>query len=218
VFVGHYSASFLGKAAAPRVPLWVFLLAAQLVDVAWAVFILLGIERFHLDPTLPSNPLVLDHMPYTHSLVATLGWAAVAGVAVAVAARGDAVRAAVATGCVVCSHWVLDVLVHRPDMTVVGPEPRLGFALWDRPLLAFAVEIACLVGAAAYAATRPHVGAGARRALARGVALLVVLQTATLLGPVPPSPSAMVLSLLATFVVVAWAAARAERRVTAATA
>ncbi len=145
MFVGHYSASFLGKAAAPRVPLWVFLLAAQLVDVAWAIFILLGVERFHLDPSLPSNPLVLEHMPYTHSLVATVAWALAAGAVVAVATRGDALRAAVATALVVCSHWVLDVLVHRPDMTLTGGEPRLGLALWNFPLLAFAVEIACLI-------------------------------------------------------------------------
>ena len=214
MFVGHYSASFLGKAAAPRVPLWVFLLAAQLVDVAWAVFILLGVERFHLDPTLSSNPLVLDHMPYTHSLVATVGWALAAGAVVAVATRGDAPRAAIATGLVVCSHWLLDVLVHRPDMTLAGGEPRLGLALWNLPLLAFVVEIACLAGAAAWAATRPHVGADERRAVARGVGALVVLQVFTLLGPVPPSPTAMVLSVLATFVLVTWAAARAERRIT----
>jgi hypothetical protein len=193
----------------------VLLLAAQLVDVAWAAFILLGIERFHLDPSLPSNPLVLDHMPYTHSLVATVGWAALAGVAVAATVRGDAVRAAVATALVVCSHWALDVIVHRPDMTVLGPEPRLGLALWNRPVLAFVVEIACLVGAAAYAATRPHVGAEARRAVARGVAVLVVLHTFSVLGPVQPSLTAMVLSVLTTFAAVAWAAARAERRVTA---
>lgn len=212
MFVGHYSASLLGKAVAPRVPLWVLLLAAQLVDVAWAIFILVGIERFHLDASLPSNPLVLDHMPYTHSLVATVGWALAAGAVVAVTARGDALRAAAVTGLVVCSHWVLDVLVHRPDMTLVGSEPRLGLALWNQPLLAFVVEIACLVGAAAWTATRPHVGIAERRALARGVGILVVLQIFTLLGPVPPSPTAMVLSVLATFVLVTWAAARVERR------
>src|SRR5689334_6249769 len=117
MFVGHYGASFLGKAAAPRVPLWVLLLAAQLVDVAWAVFILLGIERFHLDPSLPSNPLVLEHMPYTHSLVGTVAWAALAAGLVAASARfGDGRRAAVVTALVVASHWALDVLVHRADM------------------------------------------------------------------------------------------------------
>jgi len=211
MFVGHYSASFLGKAAAPRVPLWILLLAAQLVDVAWAIFILLGVEHFHLDPTLPTNPLVLDHMPYTHSLLGTLAWAALGGAIVVLAGFGKT-RAAVVTGLVVCSHWVLDVLVHRPDMTLVGSDAPFGLALWNRPVLAFVVEIAVLVGAAGFAMTRSGVGAAERRAVVRGVGVLVVLQIFTTFGPIPPSPTAMVLSVLATFLLIAWGAARMERR------
>lgn len=210
MFVGHYSASFLGKAAAPRVPLWIFILAAQLVDVAWAVFILTGIERFHLDPTLPSNPLVLEHMPYTHSLVATLVWAAVAAAAV-VAAGYSSGRAALAVATVVTSHWLLDVLVHRPDMTITGGEPKLGLGLWNQPTLAFALEILFLAGAAAIYTTTARVGEQTRSAVFRGVLILIAVQTATMYGPIPPSPTALVLSVLATFIVVTWLTARAER-------
>lgn len=210
MFVGHYSASFLGKAAAPRVPLWIFILAAQLVDVAWAVFILTGIERFHLDPTLPSNPLVLDHMPYTHSLVATLAWAAVAAVAVSAAGYGST-RAALAVAAVVTSHWLLDVLVHRPDMTIAGSEPKLGLGLWNQPTLAFAIEILFLAGAAAIYTTKARVDDQTRSAIFRGVLILIAIQTATMYGPIPPSPTAMVLSVLTTFIVVTWLTARAER-------
>ncbi|MEO6028675.1 MAG: hypothetical protein ABIR79_17565, partial [Candidatus Binatia bacterium] len=183
----------------------------QLVDVAWAIFILLGVEHFHLDPALPSNPLVLDHMPYTHSLLGTLAWAALGGAIVVLAGFGKT-RAAVVTGLVVCSHWVLDVLVHRPDMTLVGSDAPFGLALWNRPVLAFVVEIAVLVGAAAFAVTQSRVGEAERRAVVRGVGVLVLLQIFTTLGPVPPSPTAMVLSVLATFLLVAWGAARMERR------
>ena len=210
MFVGHYSASFLGKAAAPRVPLWVFILAAQLVDVAWAIFILTGIERFHLDPALPSNPLVLEHMPYTHSLVATLAWAALAAAAVTAAGYGSA-RAAFAVAAVVTSHWLLDVLVHRPDMTITGGEPKLGLGLWNQPTLAFAVEILFLAGAAAIYTTTARPDEHTRRAVFRGVMILIALQTATMYGPIPPSPTALVLSVLTTFIVVTWLTARAER-------
>lgn len=210
MFVGHYSASFLGKAAAPRVPLWIFVLAAQLVDVAWAVFILTGIERFHLDPTLPSNPLVLEHMPYTHSLVATLAWAVLAAVAVTAAGYGSA-RAAIAVAAVVTSHWLLDVLVHRPDMTIAGGEPKLGLGLWNQPTLAFALEILFLAGAAAIYTTTARADERTRSTVFRGVLILIALQTATMYGPIPPSPTALVLSVLTTFIVVTWLTARAER-------
>jgi membrane-bound metal-dependent hydrolase YbcI (DUF457 family) len=210
MFVGHYSASFVGKAYAPRVPFWVLLLAAQLVDVAWASFVLLGIERFHLDPSLPSNALVLDYMPFTHSLVATLAWAGLA--AVLVSARPDFAtgRAARIVALVVCSHWLLDVLVHRPDMTLWG-EPRFGLALWDRPVLAYVVEIGCLAGAAAFYATSGRVGADERRLLVRSVAALVLLQTFSVLGPAPTAPTALVLTTLGVFLVIPCVAARLER-------
>jgi hypothetical protein len=210
MFVGHYSASFLGKAAAPRVPLWIFVLAAQLVDVAWAIFILTGIERFHLDPTLPSNPLVLDHMPYTHSLVATLAWATAAAIAVIAAGYGST-RAAFAVAAVVTSHWLLDVLVHRPDMTITGGDPKLGLGLWNQPTLAFALEVLFLAGAAAIYTTTARPDEKTRRAVFRGVLILIALQTATTYGPIPPSPTALVLSVLTTFLVVTWLTARAER-------
>jgi len=211
MFVGHYGASFVGKAFAPRVPFWALLLAAQLVDVAWAVLILLGIERFHLDPTLASNPLVLDYMPYTHSLVATAAWGGLAAAGVLALLRIHSARAAVVVALVVGSHWVLDVLVHRPDMTLWGGA-RLGLALWDRPLAAYLVEIAFLVAAAAFYGAHAHVDADERRMLVRSVGALVLFHTASVLGPAPPSATALVLSVLTTFLLIAWAAARIERR------
>ena len=56
---------------APRTPLFALFVAVQLVDILWASFILAGVEHAALDPSLASNALVLYHMPYTHSLLAT---------------------------------------------------------------------------------------------------------------------------------------------------
>ena len=211
MFVGHYSSAFVGKAFAPRVPLWVLLTAAQLVDVGWAVLVLFGIERFALDPALPSNPLVLEYMPFTHSLVGAVAWGVLGGaIVLAIPRLGGTLGAALVVGLVVVSHWLLDLVVHRPDLTLFGGEPKLGFALWNLPLVAFAVEIGLLVAAAALYANRCP--APIRRVVARGVVLLVVLQTVTMLGPVPPSTTALVVSMLVTFSALAWAAARAERR------
>jgi hypothetical protein len=213
VFVGHYSASLVGKALDPSVPLWVLLLAAQLVDVAWVVLVLLGIERLTLDPTLASNPLVLEHMPYTHSLAGTVVWAALAAaLVVRTPVLGGTVRGAAIAAAVVLSHWVLDLLVHRPDLTLLGPEPRLGLGLWDHPLAAFVLEIGVLAGAAAFYARRRTLGPAARRALAVGVGALAFLQAVTVLGPAPDSVTALVLTTFTIFIAVAYGAARAERR------
>ena len=50
----------------------------------------------------------------------------------------------------------LDLLVHRPDLTLAGDPPKLGLGLWNIPLLEMPLEIALTLGAtvAAFAAPR----------------------------------------------------------------
>src|SRR5438093_7736613 len=75
MFVGHYGVSFAAKKVDPSIPLWVLFIAVQLLDVTWAPFVLLGIEKVRIVPGITaSNPLDLYYMPYTHSLAAALLW------------------------------------------------------------------------------------------------------------------------------------------------
>src|SRR5207247_8939229 len=79
MFVGHYGVTCGAKKAEPAIPLWVLVIAVQLLDVLWAPFVLLGIEKVRIVPGFTaSNPLDLYYMPYTHSLVAAIGWSVVA--------------------------------------------------------------------------------------------------------------------------------------------
>src|ERR1700694_3704481 len=79
MFIGHYGPSFAIKAIRPAIPLWLLFIAVQLVDVAWAVLVLVGMEKVRIVPGITaSNPLDLYYMPYTHSLVAAILWAAAA--------------------------------------------------------------------------------------------------------------------------------------------
>src|ERR1700687_547968 len=79
MFIGHYGPSFAIKAIRPAIPLWPLFIAVQLVDVAWAVLVLLGMEKVRIVPGITaSNPLDLYYMPYTHSLVAAALWAVAA--------------------------------------------------------------------------------------------------------------------------------------------
>jgi hypothetical protein len=80
VFIGHYGPSFAIKARRPAMPLWLLFIAVQLVDVAWAVLVLLGVEKARIVPGITaSNPLDLYYMPYTHSLVAAGLWSVATG-------------------------------------------------------------------------------------------------------------------------------------------
>jgi len=114
MFVGHYGVSFAAKRVAPTIPLWALFVAVQLLDVFWAPFILLGIEKVRIVPGITaSNPLDLYYMPYTHSLLAALLWSAGALLVYRLFARWSPVgKAAFVVALAVFSHWILDFLVH----------------------------------------------------------------------------------------------------------
>lgn len=208
MLAGHYSAAFLAKAVAPRLPLWSLALAVQFVDVLWALCVLLGIEHLRIDPSLASNPLDLQHMPYTHSLVGALGWAALAAGAGWAWLR-DA-RAALVLGAAVASHWLADWLVHRPDLLLWPGSAKHGLALWNLPAVALTLELALLAASAwLWLRTRP-VAAGVRRRAWTLVGTLAAVQIVFTFAPPPLGPAAVAVSGLALFGAVVWGAWRVE--------
>jgi hypothetical protein len=216
MMMGHYSAAFLAKRFAPALPLWLAFVAVMLVDIAWACFIVIGVERVSFDATLASNPLVLEHMPYTHSLAANLAWAALAFFAVRVWLGSRA--ASLAAGLAVLSHWFADLLVHRPDLTLAGGGTfgKLGFALWNQPWLALALELGLLAAAAHVCVTGDGPLRAARPRLAWLVGGMAALQAGMLVAGAAPATSVagFAASSLALFallpVLAAWAARPGE--------
>ncbi len=148
MFVGHYGVSFAAKKAEPGIPLWVLFIAVQLLDVLWAPFVLLGIEKVRIVPGITaSNPLDLYYMPYTHGLLAAIGWSVVAVLAYRFAVRSASPRTAAIVGLAVFSHWVLDFLVHRPDLPLYDNTAKVGLGLWNLPAVALGLEALLLFGA-----------------------------------------------------------------------
>jgi hypothetical protein len=139
--------SFAAKRVDRTVPLWVLFLAVQFLDVLWAPCILLGIEKVRITPGITaSNPLDLYYMPYTHSLVAALLWSGVGGLAYHFIARPARKQASAVVGGAVFSHWILDFVVHRPDLPLYDDSAKVGLGLWNLPALAFGLEAALLFG------------------------------------------------------------------------
>ncbi|GMM94254.1 hypothetical protein [Qipengyuania sp. MTN3-11] len=150
MFIGHWAPAFVAGAVSPESPrLGTLFIAAQLVDWAFVAFALTGIEGLRIVPGITAmNPLDLYHMPYTHSLLGTAVFAALFGLIVGAGLR-NAVAGTLA-GAVVLSHWFLDLLVHRPDLTLAGGDSRFGWGLWNRPLIEMPLELILLCGAFAW--------------------------------------------------------------------
>ena len=212
MFVGHYAAAFAAKAIEPRTPMWTLIGAAQLVDIGWAVFIMTGIERASIDPALPGSPLVLEHMPWTHSLPMAIAWSIGAAVLVKLLLRLP-IWASAVIGLTVFSHWLLDWLVHRPDLELwIGGE-KVGLALWNYPVPEQAIEIGLLgIGAAMWVATRKTLSQKAWPAIAFLFALICIQILPMLMPAQPAGPvgAAFAAQALAVYLIAAGAAALTE--------
>ena len=182
MFIGHWAPA-LAIAARPKAPaLGLLFIAAQLVDWAFFGLLIAGVEHMRVTPGISAmNPMDLYHMPYTHSLLGSLLFGGAAA-AVIWAVTKDR-TAALLTGAVVLSHWFLDLLVHVPDLTLAGSPPKLGFGLWNYPMLEIPLELGITFGAL-WLYVRAKRPAPLRIAVLAGVLLL--LQAVNWFGPVEP--------------------------------
>ncbi len=207
MFAGHVAAALAIARAERRVNVGAFVGAALLLDIALWLFVLLGWESLTIPADFASTHQPQFVFPYSHGLAAGLVWSclAAAGAWAVYRRLGTArARAAVLMAAAVFSHWLLDALVHRPEMPLLGASSTaVGLALADNMPLALAVEAALvLVGMALFI---PGSGLPRDRLKALAILSLVILAFSVAgmtLAPPPPSAFAMAASSLLTVVVV----------------
>jgi membrane-bound metal-dependent hydrolase YbcI (DUF457 family) len=215
MFIGHYAVGLAAKRVEPSLSLAALLAAAQLVDLLWPIFVLAGFERVEVAPgNTPFTPLAFTHYPWSHSLVMCVAWAVAFGALVL--RRAKAWRAAGVVAALVVSHWVLDFLSHGPDMPLWPGSPRFGLGLWRSVPATLIVEISMFAaGIALYAgATRARDRVGTWSLIGL-LGLLSALYIGNVLGPPPPSATAVAVSALALWLIPAWGSWIERHRVTA---
>lgn len=146
MFIGHWAPAMVAATHKDAPSLPVLFIAAQLVDWAFFLFLMFGIEAMRVTPGISyMNSMDLYHMPYTHSLLGSALWAVGFGGAIYAVSRNRA--AAIIGALVVLSHWFLDLLVHIPDLTIAGGPHKLGFGLWNHPAIEMLLELGLTFGA-----------------------------------------------------------------------
>jgi len=214
MFVGHYGVALAVKTERNKIPLWVLFVAVQLLDFLWAPFVLLGIEKVRFVPGITAtNALDLYYMPYTHSLIGALFWSVVAFAIYKIGWRKIASnRAALLVAFAVFSHWLLDLIVHRPDLPIYDDTLKVGFGLWNYRDIEFVLEIAILLfGAVLY--LKRNSAIARKIGIIIFVAALVLIQTSnTFLRRPPSSDRAFAITALVFYTVFAGIAFFLERR------
>ena len=206
MFIGHFAVGFGAKRVAPSVSLGTFFLACQLLDLVWPLLVLLGIEVVEIAPGITAvTPLDFTFYPYSHSLVASLLWAALLAAAYWLLSR-PTLRAPATLAAVVFSHWLLDVVSHRPDMPItLSGESKIGLGLWHSVPATLVVEGALFAsGVYLYVRStqaRNRTGSYAFWAL---IAFLLVVYAANFFSSPPPGGEAVAGAALAMWLLVAW--------------
>jgi hypothetical protein len=150
MITGHFGFAAAVKSREPQVPLWALMFATVWLDLVFVPLFLMGIETLVTAPGAQAGyGGAIIHADYTHSLVgalllsAFLGW---------LASLPWGARNGIVIGFVSFSHWILDLLVHRPDLPILPGNllglPKLGFGLWRFPTASAAIELAILTAGA----------------------------------------------------------------------
>jgi hypothetical protein len=204
MFAGHIGAGLAIARAERQVNAGAFVLAALLLDVLLWLFVLVGWESVRL-PAPGAGPRAPAFVfPYSHGLLASLAWSALAGAAAVLLRPPRAVKAAALVGGAVFSHWLLDALVHEPEMPLAGPgSAMVGLGLWRTLPAALGVEaLVLLAGLRLFVAGAPLSRVRRAGLVALSLGALALTVAGMTVAPPPPSARAMAATSLVTLAAV----------------
>jgi hypothetical protein len=202
MFVGHYAFGFFLKKRVKEIPLWLFFISVQLVDILAFLFVLLGVERIRYYET--ANPFLrtsIEYVPFTHSLSGNF---IIALIVFLIFWKLKNKIWALALSLGVLSHWFFDVIVHTPDMPLFFDSFKIGMGLWQFPWVAFLFELTLLILAGYYLLK----GSDKIKRHVILVVLLIALYAAMFFAPVseatPVQASILSISLYSVFATLAY--------------
>jgi membrane-bound metal-dependent hydrolase YbcI (DUF457 family) len=209
MFIGHYGIAFALKRAYKELSIgWLFV-AVQLVDIVWTVLILFGIEKVAIVPGITkANLLDFYHYPYTHSFVAFLFWSGLVFL-ICIFMKNKTGLSKLKFGLIlafaVFSHFLLDVIVHRPDIPLAGSDSfKIGMGLWNNVAFAYILEALIFIGGVLL-----YFKSGLLKTKKRKIGLIVfavclmIMNLINLLGPPPLNTNMVASSGLVVYIVIA---------------
>ena len=205
MFIGHFAVAFAAKKAAPKASLGTLIAAAQLVDLLWPIFLLLGWEHVRVDiGNTVVTPLDFYDYPITHSLIGAMCWSLLFGGLYYF--RRKLPRESAIVALVVFSHWLLDLLTHRPDLPLMNNgSMKFGLGLWNSFAGTMIVEFGLFaLGVFIYFSATTAKNKTGTYALISLLAFLAVMHLGNLFGPPPPNVEMIAVAGNAMWLFVLW--------------
>jgi hypothetical protein len=205
MFVGHFGVGFGAKKIDNKPSLGTLFFAAQFVDLLWPFLLILGIEKVEITPGITTfNPLDFTYYPFSHSLFGVIVWALLFGVIYFLFKKNF--KSALLLGVLVISHWVLDLIVHIPDLPIFpGSSVKVGFGLWNSIPLTIIVEGSIfLIGVYLYFKSTKTKNKTGSFALWSLVIFLILIYILNIIGPPPESAEAIGYVGLSQWLIIAW--------------
>ncbi|WP_372528656.1 hypothetical protein [Piscinibacter sp.] len=207
MFAGHVGAAMAIGRFERRVSVGTFIFAAVLLDFVLWLLVLVGWESVIIPASFANTHQAEFVFPYSHGLLASIGWSALAGVATVFwypRLKAARLHAATLVAAAVFSHWLLDALVHAPELPVAGASSmKVGLGLWH--IMPVALTVEGLIAAAGFCLFVSGAGLAPPKKLGLAVLALLILAFTVVgmtVAPPPPSVAAMAVSSLATIAAV----------------
>lgn len=205
MFIGHFGVGLGAKKIDNKISLGTLFLAAQFIDLLWPFFLLFGLEKVEIEPgNTAFTPLNFISYPYSHSFIGVIIWSLLFGI-VYFAFRKK-IKSAILLAGLVMSHWILDLITHRPDLPLIPwNDLKVGFGLWNSVLFTILIE-GLIFGAGSYFYIK-STKAEKRKGVIALWSLLVFLMVVYLMnifGPPPPSEHAIAIGGMFQWLIIAW--------------
>lgn len=204
MFIGHFAVGFASKKMNKSLSLPLAFIAVQFLDFIWPIFVLLGIETVRIEEGITALvPFDFTHYPYSHSLLMTVVWSLLFGFVYFISTKNR--QNSIILGLLVFSHWVLDLIVHRPDLPLSPfSDHKVGLGMWNYPLLEIVFEFGIfLLGVYLYYTSKKPKKQFSFWSL---VVVLLIFQIMNFVGPPAPDVNAIAwgTNMMWLFVVWAW--------------
>lgn len=206
MFIGHFGTGFAAKSLDKRISLGTLLLAAQFIDLLWPILLLLGLESVKIESgNTAVTPLNFISYPISHSMFSVLIWGILFGILYYLLKKN--LRGSILLGFLVFSHWLLDLLTHRPDLQLFPwSDYKAGLGLWNSFTGTVIVEslIFIIGGFIFYRGSKPQSKSG-KILFWSLVIFLGAVYIINLIGPPPPSEEPIAFVGLSQWLLIAWA-------------